>query len=201
MLLQKLFYISCFFSVVILFSITSGCIKEYSYEGETRDSTRNIDSVPTPDTIDNTTTIIFPCSACKPASALNLQEWSFKVGNTYTCGKTTGAVLSPDGDAMTFFGPTFCTEDTGIVVTAFFGELSLKRDQSNITASRSSIEYYEKSTPGNVMESSNRFGFYVTITKYEQQSKLAEGTFKGVVLAKDGSQINIEDGKFKIKFR
>src|SRR5258706_3842643 len=144
---QKLPYIICFISVLYILAFTGGCKKEYSYEGgpiqgpiQFPDSTVTGDS-----TIieDSTSIITFPkCSGCN-TEALSTLTWSFKVGSSLLCGNVTRGVVSPDGGGMTFFGPSSCSRDSGLIITAFFNDQTLRKDQSNITASRASLEYYD----------------------------------------------------------
>src|SRR5947209_7622391 len=104
--------------LVFVFLFT-GCLKEeYSYEGGT---------VPPVDTtttnVDTTLPVasVVHCSLCKPNDPVRSMQWHFMYeGVSALCGPVTKAVLSPEKNAMTFFGPSACTIDTGLIMTAFF---------------------------------------------------------------------------------
>jgi len=201
---QKLTYIICFFLVLYILVFAGGCKKEYSYEGEPiqgpiqfPDSTVIGDS-----TIigDSTSIIAFPkCNGCN-TDVLSALTWSFKVGSSLLCGNITRGVVSPDGGGMTFFGPSSCSRDSGLIITAFFSDQTLKKDQSNITASRASLEYYDNTTMSDILQSKRPNIFSLIIDNYVRETGVATGTFNGSVLDKDGNIIKVYAGRFNVKF-
>ncbi len=47
---------------------------------------------------------------------------------------------------MTFFGPSLCSIDSDLIITASFDERALTRDQTSITANYTALEYYDNTT-------------------------------------------------------
>src|SRR5204863_5277369 len=116
-MIQRKQYISFAFILVpqILLILAVGCKKDYSCEG--CHSTTTIDSIAlsvSPGT--------FPqCSLCHPADELLLSTWNFKTRNSFLCGivSAAGAGIDPEKKAFTFFGPSACSIDTGLVMTVY----------------------------------------------------------------------------------
>ena len=201
---QKLPYIIGFFLVLYILALTGGCKKEYSYEGRPMQYPIQLpDSTVTGDSTvieDSTSIITFPkCIGCY-ADTLSALTWSFKVGSSLLCGNVTNGVVSPDGGGMTFFGPSSCSRDSGLIITAFFSDQTLKKDQSNITASRASLEYYDNTTMSDILYSKRPNIFSLTIDNYIRETGVATGTFNGSVLDMNGNTIKVKDGRFKVKF-
>ena len=171
------------------------CEKEYSYEGgPLQDSTIIPDST-------KPIGITFPkCTGCNSTDPLATLQWSFKIGSSFLCGNLTRGVLSPDGDGMTFFGPSTCSRDTGLIITAVFDTKLLNKDQSNLTASRASLEYYDNTTMSDILQSKRPNIFSLTIDNYNRQTGIATGTFNGSVLDSDGNIVKVDAGRFNVKF-
>jgi hypothetical protein len=105
----------------------TGCVKEYSYEGD-----------PTPDTTLPPHTvkpmINFPaCNSCNTVNNFELSTWSLKYQGSILCGSITNAIVATDKTAFTFFGPSACSTDTGLVMTVFLEHDVLDRDKENLT--------------------------------------------------------------------
>ena len=192
---QKSLYIICFFFILYIITLTEGCKKEYSYEGgPLQDPTIILDST-------KPGSITFPiCKGCNSTYTSATLKWSFKVGGTFLCGNITNGVLSPDGDGMTFFGPSACSRDTGLIITALFNNKILNKDQSNLPASRASLEYYDNTDLSDILQSKRPNIFSLTIDNYIQQTGVATGTFNGSVLDKNGNIVKVDAGKFNVKF-
>lgn len=176
-----------------------GCAKEYSYEGQ--DTTINQDTTTIPDT-----TIIpvieFPvCSACVVEDSSEIAEnmWSFKYGNNYLCGVIDTAIVNADRTGFTFFGPSTCSIDTGLIITAFISPAVLNGDKFNLTINRAAFEYYDNVKPSDVFVSKSIKQFSLTIDSYTHATRLAAGTFTGYVYTEDGKEAFIVSGKFKVK--
>src|SRR6516162_1964616 len=128
-----LFLLSCLF---ILTLQNTGCVKEYSFEGAPHD-TIPADTIPI-DTLDTTVTtpvIVFPqCASCKGINQVALGHWSFKIGDTYLCGSFTSSGFFSGLSKMnfTFFGPSACSVDTGIVVSVYL-QVPLDQDRYNLS--------------------------------------------------------------------
>lgn len=193
---QSLYHASIIFLVCIVFSIMA-CEKEYSYEQQQQ---QNPADTAIPQDILPPLDIVIPaCPSCNNPDT-SATYWNFNSGNTILCGAITGAVKNPDDDAMTFFGPSACSIDTGLIITAFFNKQDLKLKQTNITAVRSSLEYYDNTTHITIFRSRPAYNFTVTITQIDQQTGWASGTFSGRVEDKNRQEVKINNGSFRIKF-
>lgn len=165
-----------------------------------QDSTRLSDLTLRQDSTE-TAGITFPkCMSCNSIDTSFGYKWSFKVGRSLLCGNVTKAVLSPNRDAMTFFGPSACSEDSGLVITAYFNNQVLNKDQSNITTSRAALQYYDNTAMSDILQSKQPNIFSLTIDSYFRQTGIAIGTFSGSVVGKNGNIIKVDAGRFKIIF-
>lgn len=179
----------------------TGCKKEYSYEGSTPtdttvipDLTNNFDSA-------QNNAFFFPqCPSCKSTNTVADFQWAFTINGSYLCGIITRGILSAAGDAMTFFGPSTCSEDTGIVITAFFSTQPLNSDKRSLVADRAAFQYYDNTSQSDILHSKQPNPFVLTITDYNRSTGMATGTFNGSVLAKNGDIIKVEKGSFKVRF-
>ncbi len=199
-MIKKLLYNLLFFFALYAILFALGCKKEYSYEGG---AIQNYPILPDSTIAGDTTQIIntIPnCDGCNSIDEAVDLKWSFKVGNSSLCGNVTRGVLSPDGDGMTFFGPSTCSRDSGLIITAFFSGQVLNHDQNNLTASRASLEYYDNITMSDVLHSKRPNIFSLTIDNYVHQTGVVTGTFYGSVLDKNGKIIKVESGKFSARF-
>lgn len=189
----------CIVCLILILTNFTHCAKEYSFEGG---GTPNIPSVT--DTTStrgsaNTGGIILPtCKGCEITDTSSV-KWSFKIGNSLLCGFVTNAVPSPDKTAMTFFGPSACSLDSGLIITAYFDYEVMNRDQKNLTAGFTAMEYYDNTTGLDVMKSKAPNVLSLTMNIYNRQTGIAMGTFSGWVIDKNGARVKIDDGKFKIK--
>jgi hypothetical protein len=192
---QKPSYIIYFFFSLYLLTLTGGCEKEYSYEGgPVQDSTIIQDSI-------KPVSITFPnCTSCNNTDPSATLKWSFEIGNSFLCGNITKGVLSPDHDGMTFFGPSACSYDTGLIITAMFNSKMLNEDQSNLTASSASLEYYDNTATSDILQSKRPNIFSLTIDNYTRQTGIATGTFNGSVLDRNGNIVKVDAGRFSVKF-
>ena len=198
-MLRYLLYIACivFVASFEMFGI-SGCIKEYSYEGGPPvDSIP--DSIPPPDTVPVSTFHLPGCSQCIETELLPA-TWNFKIDSSFMCGGITRGIKSPDKNGFTFFGPSKCSLDTGIVMTIFLDDQLLDRDMQNVILHDVIFEYYDNTTQRDVLISDKKGLFTLTIENYTLATETMTGTFSGYVSAKDSSLVKIDDGKFSIKF-
>jgi hypothetical protein len=185
--------------ILILINFTN-CAKEYSFEGG---ATPPIPSQPdTSGGQDSSTTpgITLPtCRGCELTDTSSSGKWSFKIGGSSLCGFITNAVASPDKTAMTFFGPSACSVDSGLIITAYFNTPVLSNNQTNLTAASAALEYYDNTTLSDVFKSKPPNILSVTINSYDHQTGITDGTFAGSVVNKNGATIKVDAGKFKIK--
>lgn len=202
--MQKILY-----SVLIILLLctqlpgTMGCIKEYSFEGAVVDTTIiPTDTIPLP--VDSTTNMEyeFPvCDSCKNIEGYNLGKWSYKTGKSVLCGNITAAIRSPDSSAFTFFGPSACSLDTGVIFTVYLDENKLNKDLSNIGSSKVIFYYYDNVSHKDIFTSENYAMITVTIDSYNHATGIARGRFYGITIRKDASAATIEDGKYEVKFK
>ncbi len=197
-MLRQLFYIICTFLLLCLQAGFSGCIKEYSYEGGPAQDT-TYGSIPS-DTVSKPA-IKFPvCAECENTSEPLLSTWDFKYDGSFLCGNTTRAIISPEQTGFTFFGPSACSIDTGLVMTVYLSNDTLNGDKSNITSTQVIFEYYDNVTLSDIFMTNKLGTFSLTIDKYEYSTRIVEGRFSGSVPAKNGVEVAINNGRFKIKF-
>lgn len=177
--------------VIALFLLIS-CAKEYSFEGL---QPAPIDTLQ-PQIITN----IFPsCSLCIASSGTDLSSWSFSIGNSSLCGEIDTAIVSPQRTAFTFFGPSACSNDTGMVISVYLLTDTLNRDIRNLTLYYNAFYFYERVTPSDIYVSRQNNPFIVKIESYDHLNKIATGTFEGNVFSSNSSGARITNGKFKVK--
>jgi len=195
---RKLLYIipAC----ILFFQLASyqSCTKEYSYEGSPLD-TIPTDSIPD-DTATNT--FAFPhCSACDGKDDYILGTWSFKYDTSLLCGNITRGIIEPQYHmAFTFFGPSACSTDTGLIMTVYL-DISLDADVSNVTAPHAVFQYYNNlGIAGDIFVSSDLRPFTLFIEQYTQSTGIIRGSFNGFVNTDKGTVAEIREGKFVVQF-
>ncbi len=171
------------------------CKKEYSFEGIPINSI-----IPLPDTsivlADN-----FPqCLECSATTDLTLETWRFNYKNALLCGKVTGAVITPERNGFTFFGPSTCSGDTGLILTVFLDNIALNRDQAGITTNNVVLEYYDNITPSDVLLS-KQHSISLTIENYDHTTGIAKGIFQGSAQTGNNTLMPVLNGKFITKFK
>jgi hypothetical protein len=189
-------FVSILLLVVLACSSTSCLKEEYSYEGGPAPP---VDSTNTTVTIDTTqaTTTVLKCMLCQPSPVVQHMQWHFMYnGVSALCGAVTKAVLSPEKNAMTFFGPSACSIDTGLIMTVFFDTL-LDQDRENVPAARAVLQYYNKNSADDVFRAS-----YINfvIDQFMQATKTATGHFSAHAFTPSGTRVSVESGTFNITF-
>ena len=186
-----------FFVLQLLLLQTSGCQKEYSYEGNDSTATR-IDSVifpPSPLIND------FPqCALCRPTDSITLSHWNFKRGNSFLCGVINSAGISPDNTAFTFFGPSACSIDTGLVMTIYL-PVAFDQDKFNVTTTKVAFFYYDHFGPRDIFISLPEELFTVEVVSYIYSTGIATGKFKGIVFKANGDTSYVDEGNFIAKLK
>ena len=198
-MLRKLFFVSCIGIVLAMQLLNfSACVKEYSYEGSPVDSIPG-DSIPD-DTISDK--LIFPyCSACEGKDDYILGTWNFKYDTSFFCGNLTRGIIEPEHRmAFTFFGPSACSADTGLIMTVYL-DVPLDKDVSGITAHHVIFQYYNnKGTKQDIFVSNEQRPFTLFIEQYTQATGTLKGSFGGFVDTDRNTVVEIKDGKFVIQF-
>jgi hypothetical protein len=124
-MIKKLLHITTCFSLLLSFLVS--CKKEYSFEG-TRPYVR----------ADTVKPILPPvpwiCPACIGKDAQIDKKWSFYIDGSFLCGDIdTAIVIAPERNGFTFFGPSSCSLDSGMVFTVFLDGEILNKDIRNVT--------------------------------------------------------------------
>lgn len=183
--------------LIQLFISGTGCSKEYSCEGCSMDSPP--DSLPIP----VTPPVIHELPVCTSCNTfpdpVELHQWSLKAQESQACGRIDTAIINPERTAFTFYGPSACSADTGMVLTVYMESRVLNQDLSDITINRSSFYYYDRVTPSDIYMSRQTVVFPVHIDRYDHQTKVMTGSFSGTVFRGNGSPASITAGKFKVK--
>jgi hypothetical protein len=192
---RKQYYFYIFFLVLqITLLQTTGCKKEYSYEGG--DLTVRIDSMLPPPPVKD-----FPvCSSCRVTDDLSLAKWNFKTGNAFLCGVVNEAGIDFEKTAFTFFGPSACSIDTGLVMTIYL-PIILDKDRFNITTTKVAFFYYDHHATKDIFISQPTTLFSVTLQSFIYATGIATGTFNGTVFKPNGDTAFINEGKFEVKLR
>ncbi|MEO6639453.1 MAG: hypothetical protein ABIN25_14330 [Ginsengibacter sp.] len=195
------FFIAVIFLLPILLLQNTGCAKEYSYEGgDTAAIVNPVIIVPDPMVVAPDTTNEFPtCMLCDSAEAPALGTWSFRRGKSYLCGGVTnsGFFGGSSKTDVTFFGPSACSKDTGLVMSVFL-PVPLDRDRYNITAERVAFYYYDNNSPKDILISMPQKTFALTLQSFSLSTGIAIGTFSGIVFKANGDTALIANGKYKV---
>lgn len=192
------------FILVICFPVlliqNSGCVKEYSFEGGLQDSIPT-DTIHT-DTLDTSNippVIIFPqCPSCTFTDQILLGHWGFKLYDTYLCGtySNSGFFNGSSKTAFTFFGPSACSEDTGIVVSVYL-TVPLDRDRFGLTTDTTAFYYYDHNSPNDILASRHSAVFTVTVESFINATGIVTGSFAGTVFTAKGDSVHITNGQYK----
>ena len=194
MINRKQYYFFVFF-LGLQTLLQTGCKKEYSYEGG--DITIQKDSILQPPLPVKG----FPgCSSCRVTDELVLGKWNFKTGNTFVCGSVDAAGIDYEKTAFTFFGPSKCSIDTGLVMTIYLSA-PLNGDKFDITTTKAAFFYYDHHATKDIFISQPATLFSVTIQSFIYATGILTGSFNGTVFTPNGSMVSVSEGKFKIKLR
>lgn len=181
----------------------SGCAKEYSCEGcdtvhNPLDTTTIQDTTIVQDTTTTSLTDSFPqCDSCNETKPLAMNTWSFKIGNSFICGTFTnpGFFSGLSRTAITLFGPSACSVDTGIVLSVYL-PVPLDRDRNNIIASSTAFYYYDHNSTNDIFDSADPYPFSIIIDSYNFTTNIVSGRFSGTVIKPNHNKTAISDGHF-----
>lgn len=182
---------------LLLFNFCS-CDKEYSYEGGALPDT--IPVPPVHDTIPSPASTFPSCAECSNLSSSPTLFWSFKFDTSSLCGSVTNAVITPDRNGFTFFGPSTCSVDSGLIMTVFVDPDTLNSNKTNITTINATLEYYDNTSNTDVFFATRHLITF-KIESYDHASGLTKGSFEGSVKTRDSSLVAVTNGKFSIQFR
>lgn len=183
--MNKSYHIIVAFFVIILFA--ASCAKEYSYERKDNAA----DAVkPKP--------AIHMCTECIGKDSQLLSRWSFYNDTTFYCGQIDTAIVL-DRTGFTFYGPSSCSQDSGIVLLVRLGSETLDHDIYNTTFPNTSFYYYDRIGSTHLFITHYGTAFNLIIESYNHQTKIAAGSFNGFASKPDGRLASIQDGKFKVR--
>jgi len=180
-------------NTILVFSlfILNSCSKEYSCE-----SCNAVVVVDT--TTNNTTTTPYICSSCIGADNFTENKWGMYNGNNFYCGTIDTAIAAIGRNGFTFFGPSSCSIDSGLVMTINTEPALLNQDVFNSTTTKAGMYYYDNVAQTYPFITQSGFQFSVTIESYIYQTRMLTGTFSGFVVKPTGGQTSV-NGKFKVK--
>jgi hypothetical protein len=197
---KKLYYFLAVFFILPLFLVqNAGCYKEYSFEGADTTGIVRDSMSPAPVTLVKE----FPdCSLCDINANLSVGNWNFKTGNSFLCGGVTnsGFIGGFSKTDFTLFGPSACSVDTGLVISAYL-PVPLDQDRANLTTDRAAFYYYDHHAPKDILASLPPAPFSVTIQSFIYATGIVTGTFQGTVYKANGDTAIITDGKFEVNLK
>ena len=191
-----------FFAIFIAEFCQVGCAKEFSFEGS--DTTHLIDSLIKPEQVP--TASFGGCSLCKPGAPLALNTWDFSINDIYFCGGTTnqGFIGTNNSDnkktTFTFFGPSFCSNDSGLVMTVYL-PLPFDIDRADVDATLVAFYYYDHQSTQNLYISRKESFFHLQVHSYIASTNIATGTFGGVVYKANNDSVLVKNGRFRIELK
>lgn len=181
---------------ILLLVTGSRCSKEYSLEGNDSLAVTPLperDSMPGADT--SLEKEITACAGCN--SSLIEGQWSLSLGDALVCGPIDTAILNLERNAFTFFGPSRCSPDSGLIISVGLDSLKLDKNISNLTIKKATLYYYDNISGLYVVQSEQNKPFSIVILQYDHTTKAVEGTFSGTGFTPGGRQIALTKGRWK----
>lgn len=193
-------FVKAIFFVALLLAwcswMLSGCAKEYSYEGGLLPDTSSIIA----DTNHISNFNLPACNFCKVDTfGTAVDTWTLDVNTTKTCGRFTRTVLAPDKDAFTFFGPSACSIDSGLILNSFWSPLVFNQDYTNISTQRSAFYYYDNIGNKYVLQEKLGTPFTIVIEKFTYLTGIATGYCFGDVITSTGETVPVKKIRFTIR--
>ncbi len=178
---------------MILLFLWASCVKEYSFEGE--------NGPPIIDTLltGGSNPMPSPCPDCIGNDVQIENRWSLRISGVLYCGFIDTAIATPERTGFTFFGPSLCSPDSGMVITIYLNGLKLDHDISGFSTQRAGFYYYDNITPSYLVITDPGQPFSVTIDSYEHSTRLMRGKFNGFANLTGGGNAYVGEGKFKVK--
>ena len=174
----------------------SGCAKEYSYERQP------VSLSPAPDSAVPAARLfrLGPCTSCNSNYGNTTpNSWSLQLEGSAVCGPFTRTVINPERNFFTFFGPTACTPDSGVIVEAAWSPLVFDRDLYQVSTQRAQFYYYDTISNAYVLLSrTSRLPFSLVIERYNRQTGEAKGYCSGFLFSGKGDTVEIKDFRFSI---
>lgn len=136
------------------------------------------------------------CSACIGNDVQAENKWSLHAGPQLYCGKIDTLIVLGERNTFTFFGPSSCSTDSGMVATVYLDGFKLDHDITSQTVNRASFFYYDHVTPSYMLISRAAQPFTFTIDEYNHTTRLMRGTFSGIAFTTNGTSVQVTGGKF-----
>ncbi len=190
----KKYGLCCCSALLLLILLNVSCQKELYFDREV--TTLPVDSI----TPANDPGALPACASCLKPDTVNTYTWSFKTGDSQLCGRVDSAIINIDRTSFTFFGPSSCGGDSGLIFTVYLDPFALNKDTTNFTAAYASFYYYHTGAPY-VLMSKTAQSFNFTISSYVHATKIATGVFSGFGYRQNGRAVEVKSGKFKIRLR
>ena len=176
----------------------AGCSKEYSYEGGPLPDTSN--NGLKPDTTQKDSFQFVPCNICVADSfGKAVDTWRIQLPQSKACGNFTRTVITPTRDAFTFFGPSACSADSGIILNSFWSPLVFDRDLKNVSTQRTAFYYYDRIGNTYVLERKTGQVMTIVIEEYSHSTGIAKGYSFGEAQTANGKLVRVSDIRFVIK--
>ncbi len=140
------------------------------------------------------------CWLCHETESTALGTWNFKNGHSYYCGVTGDAGFVGTNTTFTFFGPSACSVDTGLVMTVYL-PIEFNNDTYNISTGDVAFYYYDHHSTKDIFIGQSSVPFSVTVSSYINATRIVTGSFQGIVYKRNGDTTYIRDGKFKVKLK
>ncbi|MCA0383854.1 MAG: hypothetical protein LCH58_16970 [Bacteroidetes bacterium] len=194
--------LSSFLFIAAILSLSwwsiAGCTKEYSYEGGSLPDSSNF--VPAPDTTRQDSLQFLPCALCVADSfGKAVDTWRIQLPKSKACGNFTRTVITPTRDAFTFFGPSACSIDSGLILNSFWSPLVFDRDLKNVSTQRTAFYYYDRIGNTFVLERKTGQVMTIVIEEYSHSTGIAKGYAFGEAQTADGKLVRVSDIRFVIK--
>jgi hypothetical protein len=179
-----------------------GCAKEYSIEFHPviPDSLLITDTTIIRDSLPNVPDAETNCSNCDSLEANQQFYWTFRVGRRKLCGTIAESYTNTEKNGFTFYGPSTCAADSGLMINAYFQPVSLLEDKTNVVAHRANFQYFGLVANNQYLSSWIPHKFNVVIDQYILETNVAIGRFSGYAFVFSGDSIAVGSGKFKVKF-
>ncbi|HMU47754.1 MAG TPA: hypothetical protein PKC72_15390 [Chitinophagaceae bacterium] len=183
-----------FIAITGLLLLINSCKQEYSFEGGPPPPPQDTVILPPPPPPSKV------CPACIGQEDFIENKWSFRDDTLLCCGIIDTAIVAPARQGFTFYGPSACSNDTGMVITVPLEGQILNQNLSNITLTHTAFYYYDNVGQAYIYMSHQANPFTVHINSYDHATKLVTGTFEGYVYnARGPGGTMIRNGKFKVK--
>jgi hypothetical protein len=181
--------------LILLAMLVSGCAREYSFEGA--DPPPQQDTTSTPGGLPGPQPII--CPSCTGNETYQENRWSLSIGSNNFCGIIDTTIALPARTGFTFYGPSACSNDSGMVITIYLNGDTLNHNLQSLNLYRNGFYYYDNLTPSYLVITQPGQPFTVFIESYDHSTRLIKGSFYGFAGTSSGGSAPVSNGKFLTK--